>query len=106
MLFSVLSQCKKRQSQTTRTPAAISAASPGRVSRAASAFTRPFGKALTEQPDGTDDKAEAENRRRQPEEQERSIKAGDAAEAPRPQQLIARVSLRCAEKKGQPQRIT
>ena len=67
---------------------------------------RPFGKALTEQPDGTDDKAEAEDRRRQPEEQERSIKAGDAAEAPRPQQLIARVSLRCAEKKGQPQRIT
>ena len=39
-------------------------------------------------------------------EQERGIKAGDAAEAPRPQQLIARVSLRCAEKKGQPQRIT
>ena len=39
-------------------------------------------------------------------EQERGIKAGDAAEAPRPQQLIARVSLRCTEKKGQPQRIT
>ena len=55
---------------------------------------------------GTDDKAEAEDRRRQPEEQERGIKAGDAAEAPRPQQLIARVSLRYAEKKGQPQRIT
>ena len=59
-----------------------------------------FGKALTEQPDGTDDKAEAEDRRRQPEEQERGIKAGDAAEAPRPQQLIARVSLRCAETEG------
>ena len=55
---------------------------------------------------GTDDKAEAEDRRRQPEEQERCIKARDAAEAPRPQELIARVSLRCAEKKGQPQRIT
>ena len=28
MLFSVLSQCKKRQSQTTRTPAAISRSQP------------------------------------------------------------------------------
>ena len=31
MLFSVLSQCKKRQSQTTRTPAAISRSQPRRV---------------------------------------------------------------------------
>ena len=96
---------QKRQSQTTRTPAAISRSQPGGSSCSLRIY-RPFGKALTEQPDGTDDKAEAENRRRQPEEQERGIKAGDAAEAPRPQQLIARVSLRYAEKKGQPQRIT
>ena len=54
--------------------AAISEASSG-GSLCSLRIYRPFGKALTEQPDGTDDKADAEDRRRQPEEQECGIKA-------------------------------
>lgn len=65
----------------------------------------PPGKPLTEQPRCADKKTEAKDRRRQPEEQECGIEAGDAPEAPRPQKLIARIALRRTKQKCQPQRI-
>ena len=96
---------EKRQSQTVSTPAARSRSHPRRLivqpprplcPRAArQAAHRAAGRCA-------DKKTETEDRRRQPEEQECGIEAGDAPEAPRPQKLIARIACGAPNKSASP----